>query len=113
MPAVVTRLPILLLRMQCWSSLYAIPGAASERIRTWQTMCRSSNSAISLERFQVLFGLLQEILLQYPGLRSAVSPLHTYPASCASANSERLMCPVQLTHAMQHALQRLSLTASV
>ena len=41
-----------------------------------------------LECFQVLFGLLQEILLQCPSLDSAVSLLQTFAASCASANSE-------------------------
>lgn len=88
MPAVTVRVLIFLLRIQCWSSLNAMPGAASQGVRTQQTVCRSSNSAVMLESFQVLFGLLQEILLQCSGLHSAVSPLQTYAAGCASANSE-------------------------
>ena len=107
-PAVITRLPILLVRFQL--SLDAVPGA-SEHIGTWQTMCRSSNSTVTLESFQVLLSLLQEILLQCPGLGSAVSPLHTYAASCVSVltqhmfTSQRHTCPAQLTHTMQHATE--------
>lgn len=109
-PAVITRLPILLVRFQL--SLAAVP-RASEHIGTWQTMCRSSNSTVTLESFQVLLGLLQEILLQCPGLGSTVSPLHTYAASCASVltvrlhmvTSQCLTCSAYLTNTMQHATE--------